>query len=529
MSETLDVLEKRWEITSKLLFGHETRTLVECEPWLSEFIEPISFHKSSISGKEVISAPTDYCSGASWLSLEEVDFNRKYGPVGINDVKDIDSLVSAISERIRYSGNVVFGNSGHIERSSNLNDSHYVYGVGRMGNSKYVAHCTVGRLDEDCFGCNGIGESQFCVKGSRTHRCKRCFETWMCLNSQDCHYSSALENCSECMFSFDLLNRRHCIGNLELPLDKYKQIKEKLKEEMAQMLTKDCRLPTLVGILAGAKTAKPEIKLGKQPAEEIYDKARIESSFLQTTKLLFGKPLEGGVDAYSKWLVRHTHPIIEGKSAASGHALVMPSAQNYPRLPKDRLLTKAEGLEFGAKNSISASDAESLSLSNAGGKISPIAFFNIEFVEGKNRNNAECAVCFESSDDYRTSMTFYSKKCGYNYWPRDSESLFGTDSPFTSQFSINIYSCTNQVRCFEIDCCGFCSDSYFLHNCENMRESMFCFGVKNRKNCIGNAELPPEAYKKIKETLAGQMHDELSKKKDLHYDIYNIGCMGGKV
>jgi len=528
MSETLEMLEKRWRAACRLLFGSEPCGLEECKEWLSANTEPISHHKSSLSGKEVISAPTDYCAGAKWQSFDEVDFNKKFQPLSINEIKDIDSLLSAISDRSSYSGNVVFGKSSHIEMSSNLNDSHYIYGVGRNGNSKYLAHCTIGRLDEDCFGCNGIGESQFCIKGNRTHRSKRCFETWMVLNCSDCYYSYGLENCSECMFSFDLQNKRHCVGNLELEVGKYKAIKERLKAEMAERLAKEKRLPTLLEIVAAGKPAKPKAAGNLSPEKEAYDKARVEAAFLLTTKLIFGKPLEGGIDLYSKWLNRHTRPILQAKSAASGNPLVLPSALNYQRLPKDRLLSKAEALEHGRNAAISREDAESLSLANAHEKIASIAFFNIEFMEGKNSNNMECAVCFESSDNYRNSLTFYTKKSACNFWPRDSEHLFGTDSPFSSQFSINIYSCTNQVRCFEIDCCGYCSDSYFLHNCENMKDSMFCFNVKNRKNCIGNAELAPEQYKKIKEMLVGQMHSELSAKKDLRYDIYNIACRGRK-
>ena len=526
MSATLEVLEKRWRGACRLIFGSEPCGLEECREWLSGLTEPISHHSSSLSGKEVISAPTDYCAGAKWLSFDEVDFNKKFEPLSINEIKDIDSLLSAISDRLYYSGNVVFGNSSHVEMSSNLNDSHYIYGVGRNGNSKYLAYCTVGRLDEDCFGCNGFGESQFCVKCSRTHRSKRCFETWMVLNCSDCYYSSGLENCSECMFSFDLQSRRHCIGNLELGIDKYRGIKERLKHEMAEKLAKEKRLPTLVDIVAAGKAAKPKAAGKLQSEHEAYEKDKIESAFLLTTKLVFGHALDGGIDSYAKWLNRHTHPILEGKSAASGKALYMPSAQNYPYLPKDRLLSKAEALEHGRNAAIRAADAEELTLSNAHEKIGQLAFFNIEFVEGKNRNNIECAVCFESSDNYRNSLTFYTKKSGFNFWPRDSEHLFGTDSPFTSQFSINIYSCTNQVRCFEIDCCGYCSDSYFLHNCENMKDSMFCFNVKNRKNEIGNASLPQDKYKSVKAALLGQIVGELEKKKDLKWDIYNVACRG---
>jgi hypothetical protein len=53
---------------------------------------------------------------------------------------------------------------------------------------------------------------------------------------------------------------------------------------------------------------------------------------------------------------------------------------------------------------------------------------------------------------------------------------------------------------------------------------MFCFNVKNKRNAIGNFELSPNQYKQTKEMLVGQMYDELSSKKDLKRDIYNIGC-----
>ena len=217
---------------------------------------------------------------------------------------------------------------------------------------------------------------------------------------------------------------------------------------------------------------------------------------------------------------------MERKSSASGSALYLPDAVNYTRIPKDRLLTELEALELGRSVSLSAEEAEGIAVSNAHERIGPIAFFNIELSEGNNINNPECAVCYDSSNNYRNSLTFYTKKSGFNFWPRDSEHLVGTDSPFTSQFSINIYSCTNQVRCFEIDCCGYCSDSYFLHNCENMKDSMFCFNVKNRKNEIGNASLPQDKYKSVKAALLGQIVGELEKKKDLKWDIYNVACRG---
>ncbi len=228
-----------------------------------------------------------------------------------------------------------------------------------------------------------------------------------------------------------------------------------------------------------------------------------------------------------KYLSRHTHPTAKCTSAATGKEMIMPTFSTYPKLPRDRLLDINEAQVFGQSIHIGQKDAEGITLKNAHKTIGPLAFFHIDLIAGKNTNLIECATYASSSNSYRCSAVGYSKYCAYSFWPMHSQYLFGTDSPFDSRFSINIYSCTNQTRCFEIDCCGYCMDTYFSHNCENVNDSMFCFNTKNKRCCIGNAPLPPEEYKRIKSSLLSQLYDELNTKKDLKYDIYNILC-GGK-
>ncbi|MDO8554367.1 MAG: hypothetical protein Q7S22_06160 [Candidatus Micrarchaeota archaeon] len=524
MSKTLEVFEQRWGGACRVLFGAEACSFTECEDWLKEFVEPLSYKKSSISGKEVISAPTDYCNKAKWLSFNEVDFSKKFTPLSINEVKDIDSILNAISERMYYSGNVVFGNSSNIEKSSNVNDSHYMYRVGRHGNSKYIAHSAIGRLNEDCFGCNGNGESAFCVRCFNSFRNKRCFEAWVCQTCSDCYYSSGLTGCSECLFCFNLRSKRHCIGNLPLEVSKYKKIKEKLVAEMREILSKEKKLPSLVELVSKSPVKKPIISGKEKLTDEEFDKEKIENAFLDTTRVIFGKPLEGGIDSYSKWLTRHTKVTVSAHSAATGKELFMPNTVNYSKLPRDRLLNENEARELGEKVKMLDKEVNELSMQNVHEKITMIAFFNVDLFGGNNHNNMECSLCFDSVNNYRSSLLFYGKNSGYCFWPRNSDHVFGCDSSFSSEFSVNCYSCTNQTRCFEIDCSGYCSDSYFLHNCEGMRNSMFCFNVKNRSNCIGNSEFSIIEYGKIKKAIMEQIYGELSTKKDLKYDIYNVGC-----
>ncbi|MFH1520809.1 MAG: hypothetical protein ABID61_04135 [Candidatus Micrarchaeota archaeon] len=520
-SQTLRELEKRWNSSCKLIFNQEVGGLLEYEPWLMELTEPITYHKSNLSGKEVISAPTDYHSDSKWIAFDEVDFSQKFEPLEINEIKDIDSLVEAISERWYYSGNIVFGKSGYIENSSNINDSFYIFKTARFGNSKYLSHCTIGRQNEDCFGCNAVDESSHCIRCSRIHRNRRCFEVWMSQNTSDSYYSYGLNNCSNCIFSFNLKSRRYAIGNLVLEASEYDAIKNKLLSEMAEELMKKKRLPSLIELVEKSKVKVSTVAVQNAPISKL-NKSGIEDAFSKTTKVLFGKTLSGSIDDYALWLTRHTRGVETRFSAVNGQELFTASYANYPKLPRERLLNADDAEGLGNRTSISKEDAQSLSLKNVHEKIGYLAFFNVELLEGTNQNQINCAVSIESSNCYRSSVTEYSKYCGYSFWPRNSQYLFGCDSPFDSNFSINCYSCTSLARCFEIDCCGYCSDCYFCHNCENVHDSMFCFNVKNLRNAIGNTPISREKYQQTKTDLKNWIVEKLEQKKEVDLDVFSL-------
>ena len=75
-----------------------------------------------------------------------------------------------------------------------------------------------------------------------------------------------------------------------------------------------------------------------------------------------------------------------------------------------------------------------------------------------------------------------------------------------------------------MDSCRGCSDCLFCHNCENVHESMFCFNAKNLKNAIGNVQLAPEEYMRIKKLVLGEIARKLESDKNLGLDIYNVGA-----
>ena len=127
-------LNERWNSTTKLLFGGEVGELSVYQKWLCDMrAEPLSYHKSSISGQPVAYSTSAYDSRSKWMSFDEVDLSKKFEPVQLDDLKDIDSLMQAVGERAYYTGNVVLGNSAHVESSSNVSDSFYVYDSTRIG------------------------------------------------------------------------------------------------------------------------------------------------------------------------------------------------------------------------------------------------------------------------------------------------------------------------------------------------------------------------------------------------------------
>lgn len=527
MSVCMDTIQRRWDNACRVLLKSELGDIRSYADWLMRNNERIIHRKSSVSGKEVAYAVLNYAEGSKWISFEEIDFEKKYGALNVNEIKDIDSLVQAVGERIYYAGNVILGNSGEVEKSSNISDSFYMHETGKYADCKYIAYSTLGRLCEDGFGCNGIGESQFCIKCYETFKDHRCFELWTGQYSSDCYYSHNLSSCQDCFFCFNLKNRRHAIGNLDLGPDKYKSVKQGLLQQIVEELKRKKKIDSLVDIVGKATLEIPESFSGWKAVEEPKmekNKQVVEEAYLKTAKLLIGKELAGGMDAYGEWLKKNTRADEKCFSCASGKPVFRRDYCSYFMLPKDRLLTAAEALELGGKLRLEEKDAGGLKMASAHEKIGRIAFFTSEYLDGSNANIIECATSSDSANCYRSSPIVYSKYAGYSFWPRSSQYVFGCGALLDSEFCINCYQSVKLRRCVECDSCRDCSDAMFCHNCENVHDSMFCFNVKNLRHAIGNVEVGKERYLQVKKLVLDEIGAKLGNEKKLALDIYNVGA-----
>jgi len=523
--ETLEVLNRRWKNACRILLKQEIGELKEYDKWLEGMIEKNRVEKSCVSGKDVSLGIKEYAKDARFISFDEIDFGKKYSPIDISNANSIKAFVSSFKDRFIYSGNLVIGKSSHVERSANISDSHYVYDSALYGDCKYMYKSTLGRLNEDLFGSHGCGESQFCIRCTQTYRDRRCFEAWMTQNCSDVYYSFNLDFCSECIFCFNLRNKKHCIGNIELPPEKYFAIKGRLLSEIAERLKKNKSIPSLVEILEKSRWEKPKIPDMPGTAQG-GGKAEVEREFTKTAKLVLGIELSG-IDAHKDWLLEHTHKLFRLKSAASGkEVLFLPFVVALPALPDSRLLTMEEALWLGEHSAITEEEAEGITLANAHEKISKIGFFPIEFWEGKNTFITDSYMSLHTSYCYLTSAMVEAKYCACGMWPRTSEHCFGFDSLLDSSFCIKSYNSQKLTRCFECDSCNSCSGCYFCHNIENCHDCLFCFNVKNLKYAIGNVEVGKEEYARVKKLVLEEISAKLGKDKKLGMSIYTIGATG---
>jgi len=522
-SETYETLNKAWKQTCKVIFGGEIGELKEFREWLTKGMGKTRKSKSALSGKDVYSAVPYYCKDARFISFDEIDYGRKFEPLGINEVKDIDSVVDALKERFTYTGNVVLGNSNDVEASSNVQNSSHIFDSTFAFNSEYCAYCYgMTKTNKYAFGIYMASASEFIINAYVSgRRSARCFEIWHVTGSSDCYYCFNCDGMHDALFCFNQRGKKNIIGNLELPKDKFSELKAKLLAEMRDGLKRSKSLPSLMELVSEARK-RPEVpEVDVKEDVKKTDMGAIEKAFSDASKVVLGKELHG-LGSYEAWLMGNVPNIEKAKSFLSGKPSYRGLTAPHSLMAKERIVTEKEAWEIGGRLKMGEKDIESLeSIKNALWKI---AVINTELSVGENRNTIQAMIVDNSVNCYKGIMMSAAENAAFCYYPRDSKYMFGDNSVIDSSFCIRSYFSSNLTRAFEADSCTNSADIYFSHNCENVHDGMFCFNAKNARNAIGNTEMPMDKYRSAKKSLLEQIVTELEKKKTLKWDIYSIGC-----
>ena len=518
-------LQKDWDATCRVLFGRELEgKLGGYEAYLARYIAPQAKRKSHLSGKEVTLASDSYPKNARFVSAEEPVQNRKYG-LSINEIKDIDILISALSEKCEYSGNRHLGNTAFAEASDIVSDSHYVYGSSKIERCSHVAASNMIRDGSKyAFGCQWFAKSEFMVQVHGAHTVKRAFEAYYTTSSSDIHFCYSCVGCHDLLFSFGQRNASYKIGNLQLEKGKYAELKKKLLSEVAGELERKKEFPSLLSMVPDA-VPKSLPKIAPAPPKGVHDLAPIRKGFASTYGIIFKRQPKHALEEYREWLLIGGATIKRYETAFGETTYCPISHCHMGFLPKKRLATVPEMLELG-KIPMPQKAAESLGslMKWAEGSF----FFTGEFYDGNNRNVNETPCAYNAVNALGGFDVTNTDNAAYCAIALDSKHIYGGSWVLESEFCLRCFDSTHIARCLEMDGCTKCADSYFCHNCEGLSDCMFCFNMKGARYCIGNTQLTREEYVLARDALLSRMADELDNTRALKMSIYNIGASHGK-
>ncbi|MFH1471255.1 MAG: hypothetical protein ABIF01_05885 [Candidatus Micrarchaeota archaeon] len=510
-------LENAFASTCKIIFGREIGKLADFETYLGEMMTGFSRKKSFASGKDVRISLPFYPEDARFISQDEVD-GLKFEPLNINEIKDIDSLFSAVQERIVYCGNKVFGKNSEVYDVDNCIDCTHVSHASNAREVKYGAYLTYLRESEYVFGVWGFPESRMSIRVCEGVGSTRCFESYYSTDISDMYYSWNCIGCRDGIFAFNQRGKRNVIGNLELPREDYLELKKKLVSEIADELARKKKIFSISEVaFHGREKIGAEKTLYDSPVPE-----KIESAFSSTTKILLGKERKG-IRGYSPWLLKRAMRIWKVRGASGSPTFRYIDVPVARDLPADRLLPLDEAIESGKKG-IEIKQGETPSLNELLERVSKIAFFTLEFKDGQNENCVDTTALFGGSNIYKTwDTTGGSKNCAYTTGVIRSEFIFGGYLRILdSKFCINCFDPTKVSNSFEVDSSYTTRNSYLCHNIENADNCILCFNAKGLRNAVGNTVVGKEEFERIRKMLLERINGDLNEKQGTEISVFSV-------
>lgn len=509
-------LNKDFKIVSRILFESEIGELQDFEPWLKETMFPYKFVKSFVSGKDVIISSPHYTKDARFISQDEIG-SVKFGPLNVNEITDIDSLLEAVEDRIIYCGNKTFGKNQNAEKVDNCTDCWDVYDSHNIYKVKYAAYSSCNRDSEHIYGVSAFPKSAYSIRCLEGVGATRCFETYYATNVMDTYYCLNVSGCSNCMFSFNQKAKHDMIGNLQLSKERYAEIRKKLLSEIAEKLKKDKRIFSIAEIVKGGKRIK-DVQIEPSPVP-----ATVENAFANTTRVVLGREYNKS-EKLAPWLLKK---VIDVKrvNAAFGKPTYWVDLPVLKNLAPERLLATEEAFK-SSEMGIAIKDGEMPSLDEILKRVAEKAYFTFEFIDGNSLNVVDTPDIFNATNSYRCWDVTESMYAGYSSGVvRNSKYVFGGYLRIlSSQFCINCYDVSNVSSCLEAESSHSCSGAYFCHNCENVQDGIFCFNAKGLRYAIGNQEVGREEFLRVKKVLLDYINSELEKKGKLDFDIFTIGA-----
>lgn len=116
-------------------------------------------------------------------------------------------------------------------------------------------------------------------------------------------------------------------------------------------------------------------------------------------------------------------------------------------------------------------------------------------------NVAESDNVIGSENVYRCVEAIRSKNVIYSESPVESEYMAGIIRTQHSSFCIRTEDSKNCVNSFSVSWSNKVTNSFFIQDCFDVSDSMFCSHISGKQYCIANMQYSKEEYEKIRDVV----------------------------
>ena len=106
-----------------------------------------------------------------------------------------------------------------------------------------------------------------------------------------------------------------------------------------------------------------------------------------------------------------------------------------------------------------------------------------------------CEKVYRSTDCHNSKNIIYCDSCS------KSEYLLASQRSGTCQFCIRTDDSVNCSNSYNVICSNKITNSFFIQDCFDLYECMFCSHIASKRYCIANMQFEYEEYKVIKEAI----------------------------
>ena len=118
-----------------------------------------------------------------------------------------------------------------------------------------------------------------------------------------------------------------------------------------------------------------------------------------------------------------------------------------------------------------------------------------------SQNMSECDMIYFSQNVYRSQDITSSRNIIFSDSVLSSEYLAASQRSQASNFCIRLEDSKETSNSFGVSWSGSISNSFFLHDCKDVHDSMFCSHIASKQYCIANMQFEKEEYEKLKEQV----------------------------